>query len=124
LLVVVGCRHQNPFAASDDSEPEPDIAVVPLAKYWDEHPTRALLVVEVAQSALRKDRGIKARLYGSVEVEEYWIVDVEGGCVHVLREPDGEGQWRSRHLARRGEVLHLVAFPDVGVPVDQILPPA
>lgn len=116
-------RVQSSFAASDDSEPEPDILVVPPVKYWDEHPTRAFLVIEVARSSLRKDRGIKARLYGSVEVDEYWIVDVDGGCVHVLRDPDGEGQWRSKHVARRGDTLHLVAFPDVMVAVDQVLPP-
>ena len=116
-------RVQSSFAASDDSEPEPDILVVPPDRYWDDHPSRAFLVAEVARSSLRKDRGIKARLYGSVAVQEYWIVDVDGGGVHVLRDPDGEGQWRSRQFARRGEVLRLVAFPDVEVKVSQILPP-
>lgn len=34
------------------------------------------------------------------------------------------GGWRSTHFARRGEMLHMVVFPDVSVGVDQILPPA
>jgi hypothetical protein len=38
-------RVQNPFAASDDSEPEPDLALVPMGDYDDEHPQRALLVI-------------------------------------------------------------------------------
>lgn len=116
-------RVQSSFAASDDSEPEPDVLVIPLQKYWREHPSTAYLVVEVAKSSLRKDRGVKAKLYGSVAVQEYWIVDIKAGGVHVLRDPDGEGEWRSRILARRGEVLTLLAFPDVRVAVDQIVPP-
>lgn len=116
-------RVQSSFAASDDSEPVPDILVVPAQTYWRDHPSRAHLVIEVARTSLRKDRGIKARLYGSVTVEEYWIVEVDAGCVHVLRDPDGEGHWRSRQVARRGETLTLVAFPDVSVPVDRVLPP-
>lgn len=116
-------RVQCSFAASDDSEPVPDIVVVPPTRYWDDHPSRAYLVVEVARTSLRKDRGIKARLYGSVAVDEYWIVDVESGAVHVLRDPDGEGGWRSRRATHRGEVLTLVAFPDVRIAVADILPP-
>ena len=116
-------RVQSSFAASDDSEPVPDILVVPPQPYWDDHPSTAYLVVEVARTSLRKDRGIKARLYGSVTVDEYWIVDIEAGLVHVMREPDGDGYWQSVRVARRGEVLHPLAFPDVAVAVSRILPP-
>jgi Uma2 family endonuclease len=41
-------RVQLPLALSEDSEPEPDIAVVPSANYREAHPSRAHLVVEVA----------------------------------------------------------------------------
>ena len=116
-------RVQSAFAASDESEPLPDLLVVPPRKYWDEHPSRAFLVVEVSRSSLRKDRGVKAVLYASVAIDEYWIVDVEGGVVHVLRDPDGEGHWRSKAEARRGDVVRPLAFPDVEVPVERILPP-
>lgn len=117
-------RVQSSFAASDDSEPMPDLLVVPPRAYWDAHPSRAHLVVEVARTSLGKDRGIKALLYGSVAVEEYWIVDVDGGCVHVLRDPDGAGGWHRRFTARRGDRLTLQAFPDVSIPAADILPPA
>ncbi len=116
-------RVQCSFAASDESEPIPDVVVVPAQRYWTEHPDRAYLVVEVARTSLRKDRGAKAQLYGGVAVEEYWIVDVDGGCVHVLREPDGAGAWGSHRVARRGDVLTIAAFPDVTIAVEQILPP-
>src|ERR1700674_406937 len=49
-------RVQLPFAASDISEPEPDLAVVVPGDYLDGHPRRALLVIEVAQASLEEDR--------------------------------------------------------------------
>ena len=56
---------QLPLALSDFSEPEPDVAVVPPGDYATRHPTHALLVVEVADSSLAKDRGPKARAYAA-----------------------------------------------------------
>jgi Uma2 family endonuclease len=116
-------RVRSSFAAAEDSEPLPDILVVPPQTYWREHPSKAYLVIEVAKSSLAKDRGVKARLYGSVAVEEYWIVDLRAGGVHVFRDADGAGEWRERSFARRGEVLRPVAFPDVAIDVDAIVPP-
>ena len=51
-------RIQMPVALSDDSEPEPDVAVVPgsLHDYRDAHPTTAALIVEVADSTVEFDR--------------------------------------------------------------------
>lgn len=127
LYVTLGeraiVRVQSSFAASDDSEPLPDLIVAPTGNYWRDHPARALLVIEVARSSLRKDRGVKARLYGTVDVDEYWIVDVVRGSVDVCRDPDGEGGWRSRRTAGRGEVIEIAAFPDVVIAVDDIVPP-
>ena len=53
---IVQC--QLPLAIADDSEPEPDVAVVEgeIADYRDAHPSAALLVVEVADDSLRRDR--------------------------------------------------------------------
>ncbi len=63
-------RIQLPFIAADESEPEPDVAVVPLGDYSREHPSRAHFVVEVAHSSLRKDREVKGPLYAASEVAE------------------------------------------------------
>lgn len=116
-------RTQSSLAAADDSEPLPDVAVVPRQGYWRDHPAAAFLVVEVARTSLRKDRGVKATLYGSVAVQEYWIVDLPRGCVEVLRGPDGHGTWASRRIAGRGESIALAAFPDVVIEVDRVVPP-
>ena len=112
-------RIQNAFAASDGSEPEPDVAVVPPADYRKEHPTRAHLVVEVADTSLERDRTVKARLYAESDVPEYWIVNVIDRVVEVHTDPSG-GKYRSVVVRRRGDRIRLVDFPNVAVLVDDI----
>jgi Uma2 family endonuclease len=114
---------QGPFAATDDSEPEPDCYVVPNDfSRWTEHPTRAFLIIEVARSSLRYDRGTKAFLYGISEVDEYWLVDQVHGAVEVHRDRH-EGEWRSVTVHQRGDVIAMLAFPDVQISVADVLPP-
>jgi Uma2 family endonuclease len=115
-------RDQSAFAASDISEPQPDLAVVADVDYWREHPTSAFLVVEVARSSLRKDRRLKGVLYGLAEVDEYWIVNHVEGVVEVYRDRHA-GEWRQRTTHGRGETITMVRFPDVTIAVSDILPP-
>jgi Uma2 family endonuclease len=115
-------RCQLPFAATDDSEPQPDVYVTPLGDYWHEHPTRAYLVVEVAVSSLTYDRNEKSFLYGISQVDEYWIVDHVHELVEVRRDRH-EGEWRSIEVFRRGDTIRMLAFPDVEIAVSEILPP-
>jgi len=118
----VWIRVQDALAASDVSEPEPDIAVVPRIEYWTEHRTKAFLVVEVARTSLRKDKGPKALLYGLAEVDEYWIVNHVDEVVEVYRDRHN-GEWRQRTTHQRGETIAMLAFPDVQIAVSEILPP-
>src|SRR2546425_3214062 len=78
-------RVQMPIAFGDDSEPEPDVAVVRggPGDFFDDHPSEAALVVEVALSSLDFDRGPKASLYARGRVPDYWIVDVDGRRLEV-----------------------------------------
>jgi Uma2 family endonuclease len=115
-------RSENPFAATDDSEPEPDVIVVPDASYWDAHPDRAFLIVEVARTSLHYDRDVKSLLYGFSIVDEYWIVNHVDGIVEVRRDRR-DGVWNTVTVHRRGEVISMLAFPDVQIPVAEILPP-
>ena len=127
LIQQLGARAEvrvnSAFAANDDSEPQPDVVIAPAGDYWTENPSRALLVVEVSYSSLRKDRGLKARLYAGCAVDEYWIVDVAGGVVEVYRAPLGDGRWGEVRIHGRGARLSPAAWPDVEIVVDKILPP-
>lgn len=115
-------RVQSAFAASDDCEPLPDVVVAPAGEYWTAHPRRALLVVEVSNSSLRKDRGVKRLLYGHASVDEYWVVDLAGRQVEVYRSPTADG-WTSRTIVGCGASLTLRGFPEVAIPVAAIVPP-
>jgi len=116
-------RVQSSLAASDDSEPEPDVVVVPRQDYSRQHPMHALLLIEVAESSLRKDRRIKGSLYARTGVPEYWIVDVASRAIEVYRDPrDGAYAQVTRH--HLGEILRPLAFEDVEVPVAEVVPTA
>jgi Uma2 family endonuclease len=115
-------RNQDPFAASEISEPEPDVMVVPVGDYWSAHPARAFLIVEVARNSLAKDKGPKATLYGLAEVDEYWIVNHVDCVIEVYRDRHA-GEWRTRSTHGRGEIIAMLAFPDVRIEVSSLLPP-
>lgn len=112
-------RVQQPFAASDDSEPEPDIALVPLGRYASAHPERAFLIVEVAQTSLEYDRETKAPLYAASGIPEYWVVDVDN---HVLEVYDNalEGRYRRVRTFQGNDTVVPTAFPDVGLRVGEL----
>jgi Uma2 family endonuclease len=113
---------QSPFAAPDESEPEPDVLVSPLGDYLDAPPSKAWLVVEVSDSSLARDRD-KVRLYAAAGVTEYWIVNLVDKLVEVHRKPS-VGGYASVASYRHGGLLRLAAFEDVVVAVSDVLPPA
>ncbi len=114
-------RCQGPFAAGDDSEPEPDLAVYPEQDYSREHPTQALLLIEVSDSSLRKDRGIKREIYAEVGVPEYWVVDVQARTVEVYTQPGSAGYGRLVTYDR-AQVISPEAFPELAVRLADVLP--
>ncbi len=113
-------RIQQPIVALDESEPQPDLAVVPLGDYRKEHPARALLVIEVALSSLNKDRKVKAPLYAASSFQEYWIVDVRAQAIEVHRSPVGDDGYTTVTHHAQGEFLRPEAFPDVSVSVAEV----
>lgn len=114
-------RVQLPFAAHADSEPEPDLVVVPLPRQRGEHPDRALLVVEVADSSGHRDRVVKAAIYAAAAVPEYWIVDVVRQQVEVYSEPLGD-HYGACHVARIGDRIDLLALPGRSLAVADVFP--
>lgn len=87
-------RLQAPITLAE-SEPEPDVSVARGTRhtYATRHPGPADLglVVEVADSSLAIDQGIKARLYGAAGIPVYWIADVVHRQVEVYTLAAGGG---------------------------------
>lgn len=110
---------------TSDSEPEPDVAVIQgdIWAYAKRHPrsSEAPLVIEIADASLRRDRGIKKRLYARAAIPVYWIIDLIKWQVEVYTEPDTQGappDYRQRRIYRSTD--HLPVVLD-GVEVGQIL---
>ncbi len=86
-------RSQAPVVIPDDSMPEPDVAIAVGARrdYNFVKPTAAqmALVVEVSESSLRFDLGVKLALYAAAKIPEYWVVDLANGKLHVHTLPRG-----------------------------------
>jgi Uma2 family endonuclease len=106
---------QNPIRLSGDTEPQPDLTLLrPRSYFYDsDHPgpEDILLVVEVADTSVAYDRGLKIPLYGRSGIAESWLIDVNRGTVTMYRDPGPAGYGTSREV-RRGEQLAPLAFSD------------
>lgn len=116
-------RMQCPLAVGDDSEPEPDLAVVPGREidYLDAHPTTALLIVEVSDDSLPRDRTVKQRLYARHGIPEYWILALPDARLEVYRDARDTG-YGSVTAHRPGETVRPLARPTAAIAVADLLP--
>lgn len=114
----VWVRVQMPLIVDPDSEPEPDLAVVPgePADYRNEHPRTALLVVEVSDSTLPLDRDRKRAIYARAGISEYWIVNLADRCLEVYRDPAPGGSYlSSKKFGPSESVIPLAAIAAIAV---------
>jgi Uma2 family endonuclease len=114
---------QSSVALAEDTEPEPDLAVLrPGAVPYKERDAWAedvLMLIEVADSSLAYDRSIKLRLYAEAGIPECWVVDCNAEAVEVYRGPGPEG-YREVSRAAGTATLALQAFPDVTLTTTEI----
>jgi Uma2 family endonuclease len=115
------CRAQLPIVAGDQSEPEPDIAIVRGREddYKHAHPVASdvALLVEVAHSSLAFDLGRKVRLYGSCGIAEYWVIDIENKSIHVHRSPTSN-RYADVVVRSAGESVAPLAAPGCHLDID------
>ena len=123
-------RSQGPIELDDESEPEPDIAVMrgDRRSYSHRHPSRPALVLEVAKSSLAFDREHKGSLYARARLDDYWIVNLVDRVVEIYRRPvpDTSAPFGSRYASK--EVLsaessvELLEVPGARILVSDLLP--
>ncbi len=81
---------QEPITLSD-SEPEPDVVIVRgnTRDYQESHPEAedVLVVIEVSDSTLDKDRGVKKRSYARAGIPIYWIINLIDETCEVYSKP-------------------------------------
>ena len=123
-------RGQGPLALDEESEPEPDLAVVPgsFRDYQTGHPSRPVLVVEVSESSLALDREHKGSLYARARLPEYWIVNLVDRVLEVYRESGSDAGapygWAYRVVLTLGPDEHVtpLAAPSARILVADLLP--
>lgn len=124
-------RTQMPLSLDEESEPEPDVAVVPgrPGDYSGGHPRRPALVVEVAESSLAFDREPKASLYARAAVDDFWIVNLVDRVLEVHRDPVSAPQatygWRYASVTALAPpaTVDLRVVPSARIAVVDLLPP-
>ena len=120
LISRATVRVRGPFAATEHSEPEPDIAVIAREDHSRAHPSQAFLLIEVASSSLRRYRELKADIYAAAGVPEYWVVDVNAQTLERFTSPL-DGHYADRRVFDRTQNVAPMHFPDVGVVLGEIL---
>lgn len=122
-------RVQMPLAAGEASEPEPDIAVIAGdPRDFEDHPSTAALVVEVADTSLSLDRGRKAELYASMTISEYWILNLPDRQLEVHREPITEAaamskaRFDSRRVLAPGDAVAPLCVPAASIDMAELMP--
>jgi Uma2 family endonuclease len=123
-------RSGLPVALDDESEPEPDVCVVPGGPrdYRDAHPSHPVLIVEIALSSLHLDRRIKSSLYVRAGIADYWIVALPDRHIEVRRHPVADAaaahDWRYAQVVvyGPGDIVSPLAAPQAAIPVADLLP--
>ncbi|MDB5172373.1 MAG: hypothetical protein JWN51_1146 [Phycisphaerales bacterium] len=110
-----------------ESRPFPDLVVVSgTPRQVIEHPTSALLVIEISDSTLDFDRIDKARLYAAHGIPDYWIINLNGKCVEVRRNPIGaeigDPQFGELRVYSASQTLSPLAAPEAVLKVSDLLP--
>lgn len=69
--------------------------------YQNHHPTPAEvdLVIEVADTSLSYDSKVKSVLYAEASIPNYWIINLEEGCIETYAQPAQETyQFAKKHF--------------------------
>jgi Uma2 family endonuclease len=117
---------QAPVAVNLHNEPEPDVYVLrrSVEEFSVEPPMSddILLIVEVSDTTLRKDLGVKAALYARAGIPDYWVLNLNDRILVVHRQPGSEGYESITMIGEDGSVSPPAA-PQATVTVADLLPP-
>ena len=128
LTIVFGDRAivsiQNPVVLDDYNEPKPDVVVAkPREDFYASIELAAehtLLVVEISDTTLSKDRRRKLPHYARLGIPEFWIEDLRHNLLLVYRDPAGDN-YNTCLTLRPGETVSPLAFPDIVFKVEDLL---
>ena len=123
LLQEKACIRDGHPITLDNSEPEPDIAVVRLPKtIYRQHypfPQEIYLLIEVSNRSLKKDLEQKTITYARNGIPEYWIIDLKNKKLIVHTQP--QNNIYTQVVEYQSGIITLAAFPNIDIDLRQLL---
>jgi len=116
-------REGHPITLPNQSEPEPDLAIVqPLdAAYLEHHPypENIFWLIEYSNTSLDKDLKIKSKVYAEASILEYWVINLRSRELIIFRDPVN-GEYQSQVTLTSG-MINSLSFPDVQIDVSRLI---
>lgn len=113
---------QNPLRLDDQTEPEPDLALIRETSGGEvPKAADALLVVEVSETSLSWDRNVKLPRYARAGIPEVWLVDLASGGVEIHTKPGPESRYAAARTLYGEEELSCGALGESGARVRDVL---
>jgi Uma2 family endonuclease len=115
-------RETHPITLPNNSEPEPDVAIVrsPDTQYLAHHPypEDIFWLIEYSDTTLAKDLNTKQRIYAQAGILEYWVVNLPASKLIVFRDAGNDG-YQTETTLINGAISPL-SFPDLEVEVSRL----
>ena len=107
----------------DNSEPEPDIAIVRLPEtIYDTHhpyPQDIYWLVEISNRTLLKDLEQKTITYARNGITEYWVIDLQNNKLIIHTQPHSDRY--SQIAEHQTGTISPLAFPEIAFSLDRLL---
>lgn len=118
----VRVHEAHPITLPNDSEPEPDIAILkpPISRYRTHHPypDDIFWLMEISNSTLAIDLRVKKDLYARSGIPEYWVMNLQAMELVVFRDLSTDGYQSEIHL--NSGTISAIAFPDIQVDIQRL----
>src|SRR5262249_18386888 len=123
-------RSQGPLDLGPNTEPEPDVAVVPARpdEYASGHPQLALLIVDVSDTTPASDRPRKGSPYARAGIRDAWIVNLADRQLEIYRNPRPNAAQRYGHeyadrtVLTPADTVSPLCEPNVAIAVADLVP--
>ncbi|MGB5633406.1 MAG: Uma2 family endonuclease [Waterburya sp.] len=122
LKGIAKIRESHPITL-DNSELEPDIAVVRLPKtiYTQHHsyPQDIYWLIEISNKTLSKDLTEKSITYARNGIPEYWVIDLVNQKLVVHTDPQNDRYSQVKEY--KSGIISPLTFPNIAIALNQLL---
>ena len=122
LANLADVKESHPITL-DNSEPEPDIAIVRLPetiyKRHHPYPEDIYWLLEISNKTLKIDLEQKSKIYARNNIPEYWIIDLVNNQLIVHTQPENNAYSQVEEF--KDGTVSSQAFPNLELPLERLL---